>query len=167
MSVLGFFSQYSFHALLPSLVQRLSAVVNAIKSVHFRFSFNNEVHLRDSFFSHKHITSLLPPLHTEVENDLGSGQAGSSGKQNKAIWFLRPYAAPTLNNRPGETTLSCSQAQPCSLLASVRRTHWSLTFSTVTLNLLSGGVFDAIPHGNTEEIILKVQLCTYIFPSVD
>lgn len=147
VSVLGFFSQY---ALLTSLVQWLSAVVNAIKSVRFRFSFNNEVHLDDSFFSHKHITSLLPPLHTEVAYDLGSGQAGSSGKQNKAIWFLRPYTAPTLNNRPGETTLFCSQSQPCSLLASVRRTHWSLTFPTVTLNLLSGVVFDGILHGNTE-----------------
>lgn len=124
--------------------------MNAIKSVHFRFSFNNEVHLHDSSFSHKHITSLLPPLHTKVAYDLGSGQADSSGKQNKAIWFLRPYTAPTLNKRPAETPLSYPQSQPCSLLAFVRRTHWPLTFPTITLNLLSGVVFYAILHRNTE-----------------
>lgn len=99
VSVLGFFSQYALHALLTSLAQWSSAVVNAIRSVHFRFSF--EVYLHDSFFSHKHITSLLPPLHTEVEYDLGSGQAGSSGKQNKAIWFLRPYCPHTKQQTRG------------------------------------------------------------------
>lgn len=70
----------------------------------------------DFSFSHKHITSHPPPLCTVFVCDLASGWAGSSGKQNKAIWFLRPYAAPTLNNRPGETTLSRSQSQHCSLL---------------------------------------------------
>lgn len=56
-------------------------------------------HLHDFFFSHKHITSLPPPLHTVFVCDLASGWVGSSGKQNKAIWFLRPYTAlrcPTL-----------------------------------------------------------------------
>lgn len=70
----------------------------------------------DFSFSHKHITSHPPPLRTVFVCDLASGWAGSSGKQNKAIWFLRPYAAPTLNNRPGETTLSRSQSQHCCLL---------------------------------------------------
>lgn len=135
VSALGSVSESALHDLLTSLVHWLSAVLNAIKSVHLRCSFNNEVHVHDSFFSHKRITSLLPPFHTEVVYGLGGGQAGSSGKQNKAIWFLRPYAAPTLNNRPGETTQSCSQSQPCPLHASVRRTHWSLTFPTISLNL--------------------------------
>lgn len=71
--------------------------------------------LHDFSFSHKHHTSLPPPLHTVFVCDLASGWAGSSGKQNKAIWFLRPCAAPALNNRPGETTLSRSQPQHCSL----------------------------------------------------
>lgn len=51
-----------------------------------------------------------------------AGQA-PRGKQNKAIWFLRPYAAPTLNNRPGETTLA--RPSPTTALFSVRTTYWS------------------------------------------
>lgn len=73
-------------------------------------------HLCDFFFSHKHITSPPPPLHTVFVCDLASGWADSWGKQNKAIWFLRPYTAPILYNRPGETTLSWSQSQHCSLV---------------------------------------------------
>lgn len=74
--------------------------------------------LNTFFFSHKHITSLLLPssVCTVFVCDLTSGWAGSSGKQNKAIWFLRPYTAPTPNNRPGETTLSQSHSQHYSLL---------------------------------------------------
>lgn len=67
-------------------------------------------------FFHQHVTSLSPPLCTVFAYDLASGCTNSSEKQNKAIWFLRPYAAPALNNRPGETTLSRSQSQWCSLL---------------------------------------------------
>lgn len=110
-----------------------------------------------SFFSHKHITSLLPPLHTEVVYDLASGQAGSSGNQNKAIWFLRPYAAPTLNNRPGETTPSRSRSQPRSFLASVRKTQKPLTFQTILLNLLSYVVFDSVLP-TVDELLLQTKL---------
>lgn len=60
--------------------------------------------------------------------DLASGWAGSSGKQNKAIWFLRPCAAPTLNNRPGGNypvpvpVPGPSFPNPRALLVPVRRT---------------------------------------------
>lgn len=62
--------------------------------VHFRFSFHIEVHLRDSFFSHKHLSSLLPPLHAGVAYDLTSGQAGSSGETKQSHLVSQALCCP-------------------------------------------------------------------------
>lgn len=73
-------------------------------------------HLHE-FLSHKHITSLLSlpsTLYLSVTSPV-AGQA-HQGSKTKPSGFSGPYAAPTLNNRPGETTLSRSQSQHCSLL---------------------------------------------------
>lgn len=52
------------------------------------------------FLSPMNTSPLLLPL-TVFVRDLAGGCTGSSGKQNKAIWFLRPCTAPTLQKQTG------------------------------------------------------------------
>lgn len=88
-----------------------------LRSIHFSQCFNCTLSECFLFLPQTHhLPSSSSPPCTVFVSDLASGWAGSSGKQNKAIWFLRPYAAPTPNNRPGETTLSRSHSQHYFLL---------------------------------------------------
>lgn len=83
--------------------------------IYFSQYFNNKtVSVWFLFLSQTHGPPLL---HTVFVCDLASGWAGSSGKQNKAIWFLRPYAAPTLNNRPGKPPCPSPSPSPSTALS--------------------------------------------------